>query len=168
MDFALVVNILTAVTLITGFFFAAFEWRRTRLESRRQSQVLLIRSFDSPEFVKAMRLIVALPDGLGRQEVESALGSDGIDLSWYFAGIMESLGFLVFNREVDIRYVDQTLGGPVTITWRKLRVYADQVRQELGRDTMYEWFQWLAERREELERDEGRTAADEREREWKP
>lgn len=162
------VNILTVVTLIAGVLFAAFEWRGSRRESRRQSQILLLRSFDTPEFAKAMRRLLDLPENLSRAQIETMLGKEGVDLLWYFAGVMESLGFLVFNREIDIHTVDQTLGGPVIVTWRKLRGYADDVRRETGRESMHEWYQWLAEHMETLERGEGRTAAHLRERDWRP
>jgi len=55
--------------------------------------------------------------------------------------------------------VDQTSGGPVLVIWRKLRGYVDALRAEVGRDSMHEWYQWLVERMETLEREEGRTAA---------
>lgn len=167
-QFSAVVDILTTVTLISGLFFAAFEWRRSRVESRRQAQILLLRSFDSPAFANAMRQILDLPDDLSRSQIEAALSKDGMDLLWYYQGVMESLGFLVFNREIDIRIVDQTLGGPVILTWRRLRQYADDVRREMDRETMYEWYQWLAERLETLEREEGRTPAHVRENDWRP
>lgn len=162
------VNILTVVTLISGVLFAAFEWRGNRRENRRQSQILLLRSFDSPEFVKAMRRLLDLPDNLSRAQIEKMVGKEGIDLLWYWAGAMESIGILVFNREIDIHVVDQSFGGPVIITWRKLHRYADDVRRETGRESMHEWYQWLAEHMETLEREEGRTAAHLREKDWRP
>jgi hypothetical protein len=165
---AVVVNIITAVALVSGLFFAAFEWRSSRLERRRQAQVLLLRSFDSPEFTKAMRRILALPEGQTRTQVEAALGPEGLDILWYWLGAMESIGIFVFTREIDIHMVDRSFGGPVIVTWRNLRGYADSIRAEVGRDSMHEWYQWLAERLMELERGEGRTAAHVREKDWRP
>jgi hypothetical protein len=162
------VDVLTIVALASGLLFAAFEWRGSRRERRRQSQILLLRSFESPEFLKAMRRLLFLPDGLSRQQVEETLGEDGSDLLWYWLGTMESIGILVFNREIDIRLVDQSFGGPVIVIWRKLRGYVEAVRGEVGRDTMHEWYQWLVERAETLEREEGRTAAHLLNADWRP
>ncbi|MDL2335379.1 MAG: hypothetical protein QFC55_05050 [Chloroflexota bacterium] len=162
------VNILTVVTLISGVLFAAFELRGSRRESRRQSQILLLRSFESPEFVKGMRRLLDLPDNLSRAEIEKSLGREGIDLLWFWLGTMESFGILVFNREIDIHTVDQSFGGPVIISWQKLHRYANEVRRDTGRESMHEWYQWLAEQLERLERQEGRTAAHLREKEWRP
>jgi hypothetical protein len=163
-----VVDVLTVVALVGGFLFAAFEWRGSRREHRRQSQILLLRSFDSPEFLKAMRRLLALPDGLSRSDVEARLGEDGSDLLWYWLGSMESIGIHVYNREIGIRLVDQSFGGPVIVIWRKLRGYVDAVRAEVGRDSMHEWYQWLVERLETLEREEGRTAAHLLHTDWRP
>ena len=38
----------------------------------------------------------------------------------------------------------------------------------MGRDSMHEWFQWLAEQTARLEEREGRTAAHIREVDWRP
>jgi hypothetical protein len=167
-DLATLVNIITIVTLVGSLLFAAFEWRRSRLERHRQSQVLLLRSFDSPEFAKAMRVVLDLPDDLPVSQIETALKKDGVDLLWYYLGVMESLGIMVFKREIDIHLVDQSMGGPIIISWHRLRRYADEMRRELSRESMYEWYQWLAERLEALELREGRTAAYVRERDWRP
>lgn len=162
------VDALTIVALVSGLLFAAFEWRGSRRESRRQSQILLLRSFESPEFLKAMRRLLFLPDGLSRTQVEDALGEDGSDLLWYWLGTMESIGILVFNREIDIHLVDQSFGGPVLVIWLKLSHYVEAVRAEVGRDSMHEWYQWLVERTEALEHKEGRTPAHLLHGEWRP
>jgi hypothetical protein len=36
---------------------------------------------------------------------------------WYWLGAMESVGLLTFSREIDIRLVDVTFGGPVIVSW---------------------------------------------------
>jgi len=81
---------------------------------------------------------------------------------------MESIGILVFNREIDIRLVDKSFGGPVLVIWRKLSHYVEAVRAEVGRDSMHEWYQWLVERIEALECEEGRTPAHLLHADWRP
>lgn len=162
------VDVLTIVALAGGLLFAAFEWRASRRENRRQSQILLLRSFESPEFLKAMRRLLSLPDGVSRAQVEGVLGEEGSDLLWCWLGTMESSGILVFTREIDIRLVDQSFGGPWLVIWRKVADYVAAVREEVGRDSMHEWYQWLVERIETLEREEGRTPAHLLHGDWRP
>ena len=64
--------------------------------------------------------------------------------------------------------VDDLFGGPILISWRHLERYVADQRSELKRDTMGEWFQWLAERIAEFETTTGRVPANIREADWKP
>jgi hypothetical protein len=168
MDLGTIVNLLTTASLAAGLIFAGIQWRASRRENRRLSQIQVLRSFESPEFVRAMRLVLDLPDGLSRSDLETRLGRDGTDLVWYWLGVMESLGILVHDRFVEILDVEQTYSAPVLVTFRKLHPYIEDVRASVSRDTMHEWFQWLAERLEQLERDKGRLPAHVREAGWRP
>jgi len=52
----------------------------------------------------------------------------------------------VFRGEVSIDLVDDFFSGPIVVSWRKLQGYFFDEREETGRETVGEWFQWLAER----------------------
>jgi hypothetical protein len=69
-----------------------------------------------------------------------------VSLTW------ESLGVLVFRREVTLDLVDDFFSGPILLSWQKLRVAAQEERRALDRETGLEWFQWLAERMMEREK----------------
>jgi hypothetical protein len=69
-----------------------------------------------------------------------------VSLTW------ESLGILVFRREVTLDLVDDFFSGPIVISWQKLKVYAEEFRRDLNRATGSEWFHWLAERMLEREK----------------
>ena len=69
-----------------------------------------------------------------------------VSLTW------ESLGVLVFRREVTMDLVDDFFSGPILISWQKLRVYSEEWRGNLNRATGSEWFHWLAERMMEREK----------------
>ena len=43
-----------------------------------------------------------------------------VSLTW------ESLGVLVFRREVTMDLVDDFFSGPILISWQKLRVYSEE------------------------------------------
>ena len=64
---------------------------------------------------------------------------------------MESLGILVYRREITLDLIDDYFSGPITFGWRRLSRYMNDIRKESGRETMGEWFQWLAERLQERE-----------------
>ena len=57
----------------------------------------------------------------------------------------------MFNREFSIDLIDQAYSGPILISWSKLERYITDLRNDLNRETFFEWFQWLAERIKERE-----------------
>jgi hypothetical protein len=140
------------------------QWRASRRQRAREAEVLILRSFESPDFTRAMHRILALPNGLSKKEVDAQMDRD---LLWYWFGAMESVGLLVHHRAIDLGLVDEAFGGPIILSWSKLGPYARESRKAVKRESMHEWFQWLAERLAELERP-GRIAAQIRERDWKP
>jgi hypothetical protein len=62
---------------------------------------------------------------------------------------------------------NELLGGVCVESWKRLKNYTEESRAERDRNTMSEWFQWLAERLEEHHEREGREAAYEEHRHWR-
>lgn len=102
--------------------------------------------------MRGLLLLDALPEDQNREEIEAHLGDDFLYLQ-SLLGTWESLGILVFHGEVDLNLVDDFYGGPVVQSWQKLSGLVEDVREETGRQTSWEWFQWLAERMIERERE---------------
>src|SRR5437660_6413339 len=69
-----------------------------------------------------------------------------VSLTW------ESLGVLVYRREVTLDLVDDFFSGPLVISWQKLKIFSEEWRSTLNRETGNEWFHWLAERMLEREK----------------
>jgi len=64
--------------------------------------------------------------------------------------------------------VDDFFSGPISVSWQRLQAYLAGERQETGRDTIGEWFQWLAERFAEREGTTPRVPAHLQYRDWRP
>ena len=96
-------------------------------------------------------LIYRLPDGLSeKEEIEESLGGD-LHFVYALTTTWESLGILLCRREIDMDLVDDFFSGPIAVSWRKLQGYFFGEREATGRETIGEWFQWLAERFAERE-----------------
>jgi hypothetical protein len=143
-------QLISTLTLLFGVCFGLLQLRLNRAQSERDSALELLRSFQTPEFAHALLLIFALPDDLPKAQIEERLGSD-VPTVYALLTTWESLGILVFREEVSLALVDDFFSGPILLSWRKLRRYVEEQRQEQGRETIEEWFQWLAERMEERE-----------------
>jgi hypothetical protein len=145
-------NVINTLALTAGVIFAAAQIRYYRQRRRRDAMLELVRSFQSPSFTSALRRIVSLPDGANTKQIRELLGPDGEDAVYLVTLTWESLGILLFRREVTLDLIDDFFSGPILVSWRRLHVYVEEMRGVLKRETGAEWFQWLAERMMERER----------------
>jgi hypothetical protein len=152
MDLSTSANLINAAAVTVGVVFAATQIRDYRHQRRRDSMLELVRSFQSPSFARALHRINSLPDGANLQQIREALGPDGEDDVFLVGLTWESLGVLTFRREITLDLMDDFFSGAIVISWRKLHAFVEDDRRSLKRETVWEWFQWLAERM--LEREE--------------
>jgi hypothetical protein len=167
MDISTLANPINALAVTAGVIFAATQIREFRAQRRVQSMYTLVQSFQGAEFAKALRRMYALPDNLDRAAVRAQAGAEGEDLFYYLMNTWESIGVLVFRGELTLELVDDFFSGPVVLSWRKLRRCVEEMRVEANRDTVFEWFQWLAERMMERESKTPPVPAHAAHRKWK-
>lgn len=132
----------------------------------RESALQMLHSFRTPEFLTAVDIVFELPEGLSKKAIEERLG-DRITCLLVLFGTFESLGVLVCRRDIDIRLVEDFFSGILVLSGRKLKNYVEEMRAVGGRETYYEWYQWLFEQVEKRERMAPATPAFVAHREWK-
>jgi hypothetical protein len=152
MDISTIANLINAIAVTAGVIFAAAQIRQYRQRRQRDAMLELVRSFQSPAFTAALRRVLSLPDGADTAKIREVLGPDGEDAVYLVSLTWESLGVLVYRREVTLDLVDDFFSGPLVISWQKLKVYSEEWRRTLSRETGNEWFHWLAERMLEREK----------------
>ena len=152
MDISNIANLINAIAVSAGVIFAAVQIRQYQRRRQRDAMLELVRSFQSPAFTAALRRVLSLPDGAGTAKIRELLGPDGEDAVYLVSLTWESLGVLVFRREVTLDLVDDFFSGPLILSWQKLKVYSDEWRSNLNRETGNKWFHWLAERMLEREK----------------
>lgn len=145
MDLVGIAEIVSAVAVVFGFGFALSEVKRYRERRARESALALVNSYQSVEFASAVMLIAYLEVGLTRAELEERLGTD-MNLIALLMTTWESLGILVYRREVSLDLVEDFFSGAIVLSWQKLAGFVQEMRRQDGRETYFEWFQWLAER----------------------
>ncbi len=153
MDLGTLANLINAIAVTAGVIFAAAQISYYRQRRRREAMLELVRSFQSPPFTSALRRVQSLPDGADTEKIRKVLGPDGEDAVYLVSITWETLGVMVFRREVTLDLVDDFFSGPILTSWQRLKVYSEECRRTLKRETFNEWFHWLAERmieREEL------------------
>lgn len=150
MEFPVVLSLVSTFAIVCSVIFAGLQIRGMQKQRSREAELLLVRSFQTPEFMKAYGLVMTLPDGLSKKAIEERLG-DKNDLVLLWLGTWESLGILVFRNEISLSVIDDFFSGPIVISWRMLERFINDYRLEHQRETFHEWFQWLAERMMERE-----------------
>jgi len=160
-------QLIEAASVIVAVVFAMIQVRQHQRWQARESALELLHSFQTPEFARALNLVYGMPDGLGKKEVEERLGDD-LHLVYAMTTTWESIGALVHRGEISLDLVDDFFSGPVTISWRRLSGYFEEERAEQQRETIGEWFQWLAERLRDLESTEPPVPAHIAYRDWRP
>jgi len=167
MDLSAFANLVNAIAVTAGVIFAAVQIHHYRQQRRRDAMLELVRSFQSPPFTRALHRINSLPDAANRQQIRETLGPDGEDDVFLVGLTWESLGVLVFRHEITLDLIGDFFSGAISISWRKLQAFVEQDRLSLKRETVWEWFQWLAERMLEREKRLKPTPAHIAHRDWK-
>ena len=158
MDFGTLLNLITTIFIVAAGVFALIQLRDLQKQRAREAALQMLHSFQTPEFLTAVNIVFELPEGLSKKEIEERLG-DKITCLLLMFGTFESLGILVYRRDMDIRLVEDFLSGILILTARKLKNYLEEVRTLSNRQTYYEWCQWLFEQVEKRERNTPATPA---------
>ena len=140
----------TTVFIVVGGILALIQLRQTHKQRSRESALQMLHSFQTPEFLTAVNIVFDLPDGLSKADIEHRLG-DKVTCLLVLMGTFESLGILVFRRDIELALVEDFFSGVLVLSRKKLQRYLEQVRLSSGRETYYEWYQWLSEQVERRE-----------------
>lgn len=138
-------EIFGGVAVIFGILFALVEFRRYKKDVQREAAVALARSFQTQEFVAAIRFVLELPEPIGISDYNS-LPETKKDLVWLIFGSMETIGIRVSRGDLPIELVDELYSIPVVEGWRKLVPLVEDLRDKFDSPQTWEWYQWLYER----------------------
>ena len=160
-------SMISTSAIVAAGIFAGVQLRLYNKQRARESALQLVHSFRTPEFLRALNIVFDLPEGLSKKELEDRLGDKLVDVLVVF-GTFESLGILVYRREIDIQLVEDFFSGIIILSGQKLRRYLVEVRETSRRETYYEWFQWLYEQLERRELKNPAVPSHIAFRNWKP
>lgn len=167
MELSLIFQIISNVSIILGIFFGILNLRNFQAMRKRESAILMLNSFQTMDFVRGLLLVLDLPTGIGKKEMDQ-LPDDEYLAIYMVIGTWERLGILIYQGEIDLDLFDNAYSGPVIQSWERLGKYITEFRTQLKRETAFEWFQWLAERMLERESGEDPIPAYVAHRNWKP
>jgi hypothetical protein len=160
-------EIIGAIIVIGGLWFAVVQLLHYRQQRRDAAAIELARSFQSPAFAQAFRMVMSLPDGISAEELrerDPAYENAAIQVSL----TLESVGIMVHRRMVNVDTVWELMGGVMLDTWDKLNVWIADVRAEQDHQKFDEWVQWLVEQLRRYQAQSGTQPAHIQYRDWRP
>ena len=158
-------DLVTAITLFVGLIFAVVEIRHFRLAHKREAAITLMQSFLSTDYNNVIPLVFNMPENLSHDEVVEYLG--GETKIFNLLTTIESIGILVFQREVGLDMVGYFFSSPISEIWRKLRNYVEYVREDTGYIEAWEWVQWIYEQMEKKRESKPLVPAYIQHKDWK-
>jgi len=153
--------------VIGGLAFAIIQILQYRRHRRDMAAIELARSFESPSFGNALRLVLSLPDDLNAVGLREH-GSQFEDAALQVSLTLESVGVMVHRRVVTLEVVWQLMGGVSQTAWKKLSAWARDVRAEQGQEKFDEWFEWLAMQMKRYSENSGIGPAYRHHLDWRP
>ena len=138
-----VAEILGAVTVAGGIVFAVAQLLAFQRQRRELATIELARSFENPDFARALHLVLSLPAGLDAAQLR-ARGPGIEDAAVLVSLTLESIGVMCQRGITDVDVVWDLMGGVVLTCWRNLCGWVADVRREQRNPKFDEWFEWLA------------------------
>jgi len=151
MELTFILNIVATTAVIIGLVFGLTQLRHYHLSQKRDSALYLLNSYQTGEFSQGIWTILSIPDGLTKVEIDERVGEE-IKVVYLVMSTWESIGILVFHNEVSMDMVEDAFSDPITLSWQKLELYVSAIREEHQSETIFEWFQWLAEQMKDREK----------------
>lgn len=146
-DFGNILQIATLVTIIAGVVFGVMEVRRESRARKDKGALDVLSIAVSPEHIEASYAILELPENarpeLVAKSPELKRAANTLMVQY------EYLGNLVYQRIVPLKTLDLLVGGIIRASWKRLRPYIEEQRNEKNLPNVAEWFEWLAERLDE-------------------
>jgi hypothetical protein len=112
------------------------------------------------------RFIGKLPENAPVSDVDRA-GAEVQRAMIEFGVRLETVGYMVFRRNVDLQTVHDLVGGVTLMFWSLTKSWAGRERERTGNAKLFEWCEWLANRIAERRDRLGHKPASERYAHWR-
>jgi len=142
LNLATALNLISTLTLIGALVFTGLQLRASNRARRDQAAIAVIQSAQSETWTQASDIIHK-----SRLTVEGKAENmdPKLELALFTVGIrLEAIGYMVFERLVDLETVDELMGGFTLIFWSRAEAWAKRRRLESADPKAFEWCEWLA------------------------
>lgn len=166
LDLGFLLGILSALAVFAGLVFNGLQVRHAGEQRRLQAAGEIMHSFQTRDFIRAAGALWEQPEDLSAEAVRKS--PELMDAILTVGVVYETLGVLVHRRIVPLDMVQDVMGGAAVYMWRRSKRYIEAERVRQQRASVFEWFQWLAERLEEHAGGAKAVGAQVAYKDWKP
>jgi len=143
LNFADVLNVFSAITLVGALIFTALQVRQASQARRDQAAIATLQTALSENSARVLELMGAIPEGSPASAIED-LEIDSKRAIIEFGLRLEVMGYMVFRGLVDMTTANDLAGGVILSYWARVKGWAGETRKRTGHDEFLEWCEWLA------------------------
>jgi hypothetical protein len=162
-----IADIVGAFLVIVGVIFGVIQIRYYRAERHENATMEIMRAFQTVEFTSALKMINQYQAEVRRCS-ETPIPEELHESVFLITTTLESIGLMVYRRLVPFRLVQQLMGNSIQAAWSILRNHVEMTREQTGRPSVHEWFQWLAEQLDRHPEYQDEVGAYQKYKIWKP
>jgi len=156
-NMANIAEIVGAIIVVGGLFFAVLQLRQFRQQQRELAAIELFRFYGNSDFTEALNRVMHMSNNMTVEEMRQ--DENGLeDAAMMISSTMENIGVMTHQRIVPFTVVNHLIGASAIILWKKLGLWTQAVREEMDNEYMFEWFQWLVDRLENIDDSDERPA----------
>ena len=144
MDLATALNIATTTAVVGGVVFGAWQIRVATRARETQISLQLVEMLQTRDLIEGLSALQDVPEGLGWEQIRSQLGTRWPS-AFALINALDGLGILVYRREVSPRVADDFFHHAISEVWKKSRSAILERRETAGRETAFQFLEWLAE-----------------------
>lgn len=148
---ALIANISLALSAVVALIFGIAQVRTSERDRRERFALGTLQAFQTREFAELLNFVSSLKIPVSFEEQRN-MSDEGKVRFIQYGQQMESLGIMVAYKLINLEIVDKTLGAFVVTSWKKFEPLYSDMRKKIPDLYLGEYYQWLAERLEEYQR----------------
>lgn len=166
LDLLTLLNIVSTLSIVGALLFAALQVRAADRARRDFASVTLIQTTQSEIWTRTLEIVSRVKENASVEDIEQSPEETRHAL-FEFSIRLETIGYMVYRRMVQLATVDELMGGVVLMYWSRAKDWAIAERHKTGNPKMQEWCQWLATQVAQRHAKGGGTPAYLRDRGWR-
>src|SRR5262245_26453525 len=137
LDLAVWLNLVSTFAIVGALIFTAVQVRQGNIKRRDLAAVTLIQTTQSEGWTRPLEIVSNLPHNATVADVERA-GLEVQRAMIDFGVRLETIGYMVFRRTIDLQTADDLIGGVALTFWSRTKQWATRERERMGNPKLYE------------------------------